>query len=93
MRALLLFLFRVHAHVARRPSRLRLGHTQAKRMLGGSPAKQKLYLAMKRRIVRDEAEAMRARCAKSPTYHALLAEQAAKGNTESAELLKSLPAL
>lgn len=70
-----------------------LSQGSAKRMIGGSPAKQKLYLAMKRRIVRDEADAMRARCAKSPTYHALLAEQAAKGNTESAELLKSLPAL
>ena len=62
-------------------------------MIGGSPAKQKLYLAMKRRIVHDEADAMRARCAKSPTYHALLREQEEQGNEESAAILRSLPPL
>ena len=55
-----------------------------------SGAKRKLYLGLKRTIIREQIKATQKRIAHSATYHALLSEQAAKGNTESAALLKTL---
>ena len=55
-----------------------------------SGAKRKLYLGLKRTIIREQIKNTQKRIAHSATYHALLSEQAAKGNTESAALLKTL---
>ena len=47
---------------------------------------------IRRQKVAEQIEANRKLLAKSPTYHKLLAEQAEKGNAESAALLKTLQA-
>merc|ERR1719502_1892413 len=58
----------------------------------GSAAKVRLFWAIRRNIVKNQSAAMRKRLARSPTYHALLAEQSAKGNSESAQILAELKA-